>query len=303
MTFSHAHFHGVSVALSTPYLDDLSIDWKTFERQVVFLCEKGVHGLVPCGSTGEFLALTAGEQRDLIACCVRVANDFAHKPWVVAGASTVEVTGTLKLIEQAHACGAQGVLVVSPYYVKPTQSSLKAYYQALAKHGALPLILYNNPRRTGTEIDLQTIIDLMQAFPDKVVALKEASHSLSRVLDLSCGIQEDRGLLSGEDNTFLPFLAAGGHGIISVAAGLVPTFFLSLWNAWKEGNLHRAQKESFALAPLLNALGQGVNPMAIKYALFQSGFGQGQTRLPLDLSAQARSDIDQALTLFDKRSR
>lgn len=292
----YSHFEGVCAALVTPYHADLSIDWVRFEHYVHFLCQSGIKGIIPCGTTGEFLALSFQEQGELISSCVKIAQSYKDKaPWVVAGTSAVDVKSTLNLIHQAHACGAQGVLVVSPYYVKPSQSDVKDYYRQIARNSPLPMILYNNPGRTGTEIDPATIIELMEQFPEKVLALKDASKDLSRVACLRHKMPPKCGLLSGEDSTFIPYLAAGGHGLISVAANVVPSLFLELSALWQKGQTYQAQQIADRLTPLMMALNQGTNPIAIKYALQKRGLCALHTRLPLTLSQNAKDAIDLAL--------
>lgn len=278
---------GVFVALVTPYHEDLSIDWATFEKYIDWLCSQGIHGLVPCGTTGEFLALTSQEQRQLIRRTVDVAQGRVR---VIAGAGSVTLPQTIEYITAAREEGAEAVLTITPYYIKPSQEGLYDYYCAISEATQAPLILYNNPGRSGVELSLSTITRLCEL--PSIIGIKESSSDLSRPLTLLEAI-ESRSftLLSGEDTLFLPFLAAGGHGTISATAGIAPRQYIQLWKAWSQRDLPKAQSLASHLLKFTQALFfQVPSAIALKYAYSLLGWGHPYTRLPVGHLSQADKD-------------
>jgi len=206
------NFSGIFVALITPYTEDLSIDWQAFEKYVDWMCAQGVQGIVVAGTTGEGMALTPKEHRDLVQCAFNVCQKRAH---VMAGVSCVTPSQALSLIEAAHTHGAESVLVLTPPYIKPSQEGLIAYYREIHTHSYVPIILYNNPGRTCVNLEIETLYALAQY--ERIKGIKDSTTDLSRPLALSSLVKEKQwGLFSGEDSTIFPFLASGGNGIISI---------------------------------------------------------------------------------------
>lgn len=276
------NFAGIFAALITPYKEDLSIDWQAFEKYVDWMCAQGVQGLVVAGTTGEGMALTPQEHQDLVQCAVHVCQKRAH---VMAGVAGVSVSQSLALIEGAQASGADSALVLTPPYIKPSQEGLVSYYTQLHDHSTLPLVLYNNPGRTCVNLEVSTLFSLAE-YP-RIKGLKDSTADLSRPLALSPLVKEKNwGLFSGEDSTILPFLASGGNGIISVAAGLFPHAYIDLWRCINQNDLKQAREIALSLVPLHQAFGQGVNPGPIKYACHLMGWANPFMRFPLGTLSQ-----------------
>jgi 4-hydroxy-tetrahydrodipicolinate synthase len=283
---------GVFVALITPFLEDLSIDWKTFERLVDWLCDQGIDGVVPCGTTGEALALSPEEQREVIRSTVKTARKRVQ---VLAGTAGVTLPQTLSLMRAAQAEGAEGALVVTPYYIRPSQEGLFQYYSALHQATQFPMVLYNNPGRTCVTLEVSTIRRLAEL--PFVLGLKDSSSDLSRPINLMSHLT----LFSGEDATFLPFLAAGGHGIISVSAGIIPGLYQRIWHAWQNKEMHEAQHLAQALSYFNAPFFQASNPGPIKYAYSLLGWGKPYLRVPLGpLPASCAQGIAQRLTELER---
>lgn len=289
----HIKDGSVFVALITPFKEDLSIDWQAFEKYVDWLCAMKVDGLVPCGTTGGFLTLTPQEHRDIIRRTVGVAQKRAA---VLAGASAVTVRQTVSYVQAAQEEGATGVLLVTPYYVKPSQEGLYQYYYAVHQATQFPIVIYNNPGRTCVNIDVDTIIRLADL--PFIIGLKDSTPDLSRPLELRQSIRKDQlQLFSGEDQTLLPFLAAGGDGAISVTAGIVPNLYKRLLDAWNNRNVAEAKTIADEIFPITQALFKATNPIPVKYACSVLGFGEPYTRLSVgSLSKEHKNDIDNILS-------
>ena len=284
-------FRGSIPALVTPFRDDL-FDEAAFRAFVDWQIDEGTHGLVPCGTTGESATLTAEEQARVIRVCVEQA---AGRVPVIAGCgsnSTAVVKHHMKLAEEA---GADAALVVLPYYNRPSQEGLYAHYAALAEASSLPIIVYNVPSRTVTDITVETLARLAQL--PTIVGIKDASGNLARVSAqrLACGA--DFVQLSGNDDMALGFMAMGGVGAISVTANVAPRLCAEFQNACLSGNWTEALKLQDRLYPLHAALFTDASPGPVKYALscvrpdFPSAL-----RLPMTPSSVAsRKAVDAAL--------
>ena len=276
------NFSGICVALITPYTENLSIDWEAFEKYVDWMCAQGVQGVVVGGTTGEGMALTPKEHQDLTQCAVHVCQKRAH---VMAGCAGVTISQTLSLVEGSQKQGAESALVVTPPYIKPSQSGLVSYYKEIHAHSSLPLILYNNPSRTCVNLEVSTLFELAEC--ERIRGIKDSTPDLSRPLALSELVKEKKwALFSGEDSTFFPFLASGGNGIISVAAGLFPHPYIEVLRCINQNDLKQAREIALSLVSLHQALGQGVNPGPIKYACHLMGLAHPYMRFPLGSLSQ-----------------
>jgi 4-hydroxy-tetrahydrodipicolinate synthase len=289
LSMKNVLFQGVFAALVTPFHKDLSIDWDSFEKYVDWLCTQGIQGVVPCGTTGEGSALTFEEQGLLIHRCVQVVNKRAK---VIAGTSALTVAATVALVTQAQQKGADGALIVTPPYIRPSQKGLIQYYQDIHDQTDLPIVLYHNPGRAAVSLEVSTIQHLAEL--PRIVGLKDSCTDLTRPITLSSLC--DFSLLSGEDGTFLPFLAAGGDGIISVGAGLAPIAYKKLWESW----LRKDTKNCLAIAQKLIALSQilfqSSNPGPVKYACHLMGWSQSLCRYPLGpLDPKLQENLAQCL--------
>lgn len=270
-------FTGSMVALATPFRDG-ALDEPAFRALVDFQVKGGTDVVIPMGTTGEAVTMTAPERERAIRVCVEAA---AGRVPVVAGAGSNSTAETIQSVARARECGADGALIVTPYYNKPTQAGLVAHYRAVAKaHPGFPLVAYNVPGRTGVDLLPDTCAQLCDI--PEVVALKEATGNVARTVDIveKCGT--DRlVLLSGDDFTVAPFIACGGKGVISVSANVVPSLMKALVVAAREGNVKRALELQVQLNPLHRLLFVESNPIPVKWALHAMGMFSADVRLPL----------------------
>jgi len=268
-------FEGIYTALITPFRDgevDFPALGKLIERQV----EGGVDGLVPCGSTGESATLSHEEHERVIDFTIEKAN---KRVMVIAGTGSNSTRETIRLTRFAKEHGADGSLLIAPYYNKPTQEGLYAHYAAVAEAVDVPQLVYNIPGRCAVNILPETIERL--ARHGNVVGVKESSGSLdqvSRVVEL-CG--PDFNVMSGDDSLALPILAVGGRGCIAVIPNLVPKPFVALVRAALAGDFAKARQQHYALLPVMRALFLEGNPSGIKAALALTGACSDELRLPL----------------------
>lgn len=266
-------FEGLSVALVTPFKDG-AVDEAAVERLVDFVITGGTDVLVVAGSTGEAVTLTREERRRLYAA-VQGANGGRAR--LVAGTGTNVTRDSIELTEEARALGYDGAMLVVPYYNKPTPAGQVAHFSAVARAVDIPLILYNVPGRTGTNMTPETVARLAEL--PNVVALKEASGSLDQV----SAIREltDLTILSGDDSLTLPMLAIGARGIVSVLGNVAPRPLKDLLQAFEEGRLIDAETLHKQLTPLMRALFLESNPGPVKSLLADMGLMANELRLPL----------------------
>ncbi len=267
-------FRGSMVALVTPFTSSLAVDFEAYGRLVDFHLEQGTDGIVPCGCTGEAGTLTHEEQRE----CIRfVVERVAGKAPVVPGTGSNSTNEATSLTKFAQEVGADGALLITPYYNKPTPVGQIAHYTTVAKAADIPIVLYNVPGRTGTKMLPETIAELYQV--DNIVAIKEAAGSVDQVSRIRalCDIT----VLSGDDSLTLPMMAVGALGVISVAANVVPARTVALCAAFDRGDLDEARRIHFELLPLFGGLFFETNPMPVKAALAKMGLIQNNLRLPL----------------------
>lgn len=281
---------GSMTALVTPFKDG-RIDETTF----VSLCERqircGTAALVPCGTTGEAPTLTHEEQSRLIDLAVRTANGRVP---VIAGAGSNCTATTKIMVAEAARLGADGALCIVPYYNRPTQEGLFRHFEEVQATSSLPIIVYDVPKRTGTALDLDTIIRLSRL--PNIVGLKDASGDLARAARLRHLVGRDFLRLCGDDALVGPFLNLGAQGCISVVANVTPALCSALHRAWAVHDTARFQAISETLDPLNNALFAESNPVPVKWSLAQLGLMRGDLRLPLTpLSDQHRDMVLRAI--------
>lgn len=252
-------------------------DEEAYARLIAFQLKEGTRGLIPIGSTGEAATLTPDERFRVVKSAVVAA---AGKVPVIAGAGSFSTQDTVAQVARVREAGADAALVVTPYYNKPTQGGLVAHYRAIAAaHPGFPLVAYNVPARTGSDLLADTLLRLCDI--PEVIAVKEATASMIRAIEIRelCG--DRMGLLSGDDFTVLPMLACGGRGVISVSANVVPRAMAELVEAGLRGDFARAQKLQIQLNPLHRLLFAEPNPIPVKWALHRMGLCGAEIRLPL----------------------
>lgn len=285
---------GAFTALITPMTADGELDEATFRQLVRWQLLAGVDGLVPCGTTGEAPTLTPEERERVIAATVEVASE---RPWrdrvrIVAGTGTNDTAATIAATRRAAALGADAALVVAPYYNRPDGRMLDAHFRAVADEADLPIVVYNVPSRTGTNVDAATFLRLAEH--PRVVAIKEASGNLEQIATICRERPADVAVLAGDDAWTLPVLALGGDGVVSVASNEIPGELVSLCAAAHAGDWDAARRIHQRWLPLFLANFRGApNPVPAKAAMALMGLlGSDAVRRPLlPLDADARSAL------------
>jgi 4-hydroxy-tetrahydrodipicolinate synthase len=283
-------FKGSIVALITP-LKNGKIDAEAFQRHVEWQIDQGTHGLVPVGTTGESPTLTHDEHKRIIELSIEVA---ARRVPVIAGTGSNSTSEAVELTRHAKEAGADGALVVTPYYNKPTQEGLYLHYKAINDCADIPIVIYNIPGRSVVDMSVETMARLAKL--PNIVGVKDATADLARVSQQRAAIGHDFVQLSGEDATALGFMAHGGHGCISVTANIAPALCSEFQLACLGGNYKHALELQDRLMPLHDALFVEANPGPVKYAAEKLGLCSSETRLPIaPLSPASRKRVEDAL--------
>ena len=289
---------GAFTALVTPFNADGALDESTFRQLVRWQLLAGIDGLVPCGTTGEAPTLTTEERERVIAATVEVASE---RPWrdrvrIVAGTGTNDTAATIAATRRAAALGADAALVVAPYYNRPDGRMLEAHFRAVADEGDLPIVVYNVPSRTGTNVDAATFLRLAEH--PRVIAIKEASGNLEQIATICRDRPTDVAVLAGDDAWTLPVLALGGDGVVSVASNEIPGELVSLCAAAHVGDWDAARRIHQRWLPLFFAnFRGGPNPVPAKAAMALMGLIHSDAvRRPL-LSLDAESRAAMTVTL------
>ena len=283
-------FHSSYTALLTPFKDN-KVDYSSYKELIDFQINNGTHGLVPVGTTGESPTLSHDEHKKLIEVCIEQSNGRVP---VIAGAGSNSTSEAVDFVKHACSAGADGLLVVTPYYNKPTQSGLLAHYNELIKHASKPIIIYDIPGRSVIQMTDQTMAELAQ--DQFIVGVKDATADLTRPTRLQNVISDDFIQLSGEDGTALAYLAAGGHGCIYVTANIAPKLLSRMHNAWRQGDINTAQEINKKLMPLHDALFCETSPGPLKYAASLLGICSSDARLPIvEIEEDSKLKVKNAL--------
>ncbi len=268
--------HGMLTALITPFKNN-KIDESAYEKLIEHQIKSGIHGLVPCGSTGEFATLEEQEILQTIKLCVEVANKRIP---VIAGIGTNNTIKTVNFAQIVSKLGVDAVMAVVPYYNKPSQKGLYEHYKLIHDAINIGLVLYNVPGRTVTDLLPATTAQLARL--PRVIALKDATANLERPLQILSQLQNTNfTLLSGDDVTFVAHNINGGHGSISVASNVVPKQMVQIQNLCQQGKYNQALELHMKLLPLYDILFCESNPVPVKYALELMGVCSSAVRLPL----------------------
>ncbi|MEO0093030.1 MAG: 4-hydroxy-tetrahydrodipicolinate synthase [candidate division WOR-3 bacterium] len=283
--------NGSIVALVTPFKKD-QVDLEGLVQNIKFQLKNKTKGLVPCGTTGEAPTLTEAEWEAVITTTVETAN---KKVPVIAGAGTNCTKKTIALTKKAKELGADAVLIVSPYYNKPTQEGIYRHFRTISENGNIPIIVYNIPGRTGVNILPKTLERLVNDC-DNIIGVKEASGNLDQAAEIIVRCGNRISLLSGDDSLTLPILALGGKGVISVIANIVPKDLAEMIEYYFAGKLKEALKLNKKLFPLAKAMFVETNPIPIKTAMNLMKMPAGDLRLPLcEPSQESLAVIKKAL--------
>ncbi len=269
-------FQGCGTALVTPFCHDLSLDEEALRRLLRRQIESGIHFLVPCGTTGENPTLSKAEQRRVVEITLEEAKG---KVPVLAGAGGYDTAGVIKMAKEYESMQVDGLLSVTPYYNRPTQEGLYQHYHAISKATRLPILVYNVPSRTGTNVTPATLGRLAEI--DTIVGVKEASGNISQITAIFQHVPEDFLVLSGDDAITLPLIALGGVGIISVASNEIPFAMARLASLCLEGDFPGALEVHRRLFPLMEINFVEANPGPVKAALALMGLIEPVWRLPM----------------------
>ena len=283
-------FAGTGTALITPFSKDGSVDEEALRRLVNFQEENGVNTLVPCGSTGESAMMSYEEHLRVISIVV----DEAKKAKVLAGAGSNCTSEAVILSKKAEDLGADGILSISPYYVKPTQEGIYLHYKAIEEAVDCPIIVYNIPGRTGSNITVDTLLRLAEL--PGIVGVKEASGNMSQIQNIIAKRPKGFEVLSGDDSITLALMSMGADGVISVTSNCCPGLVSEMVNNAQSDKFEIAKSIHNKLLPLFGALFCESNPIPIKYVMGTMGYGNGCPRLPLTpLSENGRAILDPIL--------
>lgn len=291
-------FNGTGTALSTPFLPDGGVDYESLGRLIDYQLSAGIEALVPCGSTGESATMSNDERLSVIEFTVARARTSSHyRPKVFAGTGSNVTSQTIDLSREAQRLGVDGVLVVCPYYNKPTQEGLRQHFAAIASSlPDLPVILYNVPARTGVNMGAETTVKLARQHAN-IVAIKEASGDLEQCAMIIRDAPDPFAVLSGEDSLTLPLIALGAQGVIAVVSNQAPREFGQMVRSALAGDFSTARSFHLQLLKLMRTNFIETNPVPVKEALHMMGvFSGAHFRLPLvGLSEEHRSEMRDTL--------
>ncbi len=279
-------FGRVLTAMVTPFLDNGEVDYAELKRLAVHLIENGNDSLLVCGTTAETPTLSHDEKLNVVKAVREAVGD--NVPLLV-GTGGNSTAATIEATKEMEAAGADGVLVVAPYYNKPSQEGMYQHFKAVAEATALPVILYNIPGRCGVNMSPELIARLAQI--SNIVAVKEAAGSIEQVSQIRQLVDDDFVIYSGDDSLTLPMMAVGGYGVISVAGHVIGKEIHAMVDAFVAGNVAEAAAWHKKLYPMFKNLFITSNPVPVKYALNQLGFGNGKVRLPLVEANDAEKEV------------
>ena len=268
-------FEGCGTAIVTPFTD-AGVNFEEFRKLIEFQIENEVDAIIVCGTTGEASTMTEEEKKETIKFAIDIAKGRTK---VIVGTGSNNTKTAVEMSEFAEEAGADGILVVTPYYNKTTQAGLIAHYTEIAKNVNLPIIMYSVPGRTGVNILPETCLELSKI--ENIVAIKEASGNLSQVAKIASLCRDNLAIYSGNDDQIIPVLSLGGKGVISVLSNVMPKFTHDMTKKYFDGKLEEATKMQLDVIDLTDALFVEVNPIPVKYALNLMGYDFGVPRLPL----------------------
>lgn len=287
-------FKGCATAIVTPFDEENKINFDEFRKLVNFQIDNGVNAIVVCGTTGEEATLSNEEKNALIEYCVKVVNKRVPVIAGVGGNNTEVVIKNEKFAEKVH---VDGLLAVTPYYNKTTQNGLIEHFRIIAENTDLPIILYNVPSRTGMDILPNTYFELSKI--ENIVATKEASGDISKILKIRNLCKDNLNIYSGNDDQIIPVLSLGGIGVISVLSNIMPKYTVDIIKKYFNKEIEEAANMQIEVSNLIDSLFKEVNPIPVKEALNIMGFKCGNPRLPLmKCSAELIRKIENEMVLY-----
>jgi len=286
-------FTGSGVAIVTPF-NEHGVDFESFGRLIDYQIENGTDAIIVCGTTGESATMPDKEHISVVEYCVKKVNKRVP---VVAGTGSNDTHHGVELSKACEAVGADGLLLVTPYYNKATQKGLIKHYTQIADNVHVPMILYNVPSRTGVNIAVDTLCELSNH--ENIVAIKEASGNISLTAEMAAKCLDKIDIYSGNDDCITPIMALGGVGVISVLANVAPQFTHDMCADFLEGRIEESRNKQLQAIELINALFCEVNPIPVKTALNLMGFNAGMLRMPLcDMEPKNLEKLKTAMTNF-----
>jgi len=278
----------------TPFLSDGTVDYEGLRRNSRHQIENGVTGLLPLGTTGESPTLSEDEKERIVRIVIEEARSAKPDVKVMVGVGTNSTSKTIQNARRAKTWGADALLVVTPYYNKPTQEGILAHFTAISQETDLPVVVYNIKGRTGVNIETSTLKS-MASTNDPIIAVKEASGDIMQMTDVLAEIPE-LAVYSGDDGITFPLICLGGQGVISVVSNLLPQQVVEMVDTALSGNLEQARLQHFRLMPIFKAAFVETNPAPIKYAMQKMGLAGGPLRLPLvEIRPASRTVLDNVL--------
>ena len=286
-------FTGSMVALVTPFKDG-KVDWQSLENLIEFHIQSGTRGIVPCGTTGESATLSHEEHDTVVKTVVNTVNKRVP---VIAGTGSNSTAEAVRLTRAAEKAGADGALMISPYYNRPTQEGIYQHYRKVASEVGIPIIVYNIPGRTGSKIEPETLARMAEI--DNIAGVKEATGSVDQAIDVIRLCGDRLAVYSGEDSLIFSLMALGGKGVISTVANVAPKQTAELAEACLKGDWEKGRALQFKLIPLIRSLFIETNPIPVKTALSLMGKCSGELRLPLTSMAEGNlKKLNQAMADF-----
>ena len=285
-------FYGSMPALITPFHTDTTIDFDAFQQFINWQIDEGTHGLVPVGTTGESPTLSHKEHIEVIKKCVDVTQKRVP---IIAGAGSNSTSEAIDLAQKSQNCGVDALLIVTPYYNKPSQEGMYQHFKNIANNVDIPIFIYNIPGRSVVDMSVDTMQRLHNDCPN-IIGVKDATNNLPRATETKIALGKDFILLSGEDVSSSGFLAQGGHGCISVVANVAPSLSAKMQEAWHQQNMEDFAYYRDLLFPLSGALFCDNSPAPTKYALSLLGKANAITRLPVaPINEQEKQRVEQAM--------
>ena len=287
-------FRGCGTAIATPFTED-NINLTEFAKLVEYQINEGIDAIIVCGTTGESSTMTLEEKKTLIKFSVELIDKRVP---LIVGAGSNNTATSIEMSQYAESVGADGLLLVTPYYNKTTQEGLIHHYNSIANKTTLPIILYNVPSRTGLNILPETCLELSKT--ENIVAIKEASGNISQIAKIAALCGNNLSIYSGNDDQNIPILSLGGIGAISVLSNVAPRFTHNMIYDFLNGNIEKARFAQLQSLELIESLFCEVNPIPVKTALNMMGYNFGKPRLPLiDMSESGKQHLKKSLENFN----
>lgn len=286
---------GIITPMITPFDQKEQVDYHTLKKMVNYLINEGVHGLFPLGSTGESYALSFEQKKAIIETVLEATNQRVP---VYAGTGAITTKESIQITQMAAKLGVDAVSVITPYFISPNEEELYHHFQAISASTDLPMILYNNPDRTGIDLSINLILRLSQI--DNITGIKDSSGDMTKAIEIIRCVKDDFAVLAGLDTLIYGFLSIGGKGAVAATANIVPRLVVAIYESYQKGDYQASLEAQFKLAPLRIAFRLGSFPVIIKEGLKLRGIDVGNTLRPIEpISPEAREELKQIIEKID----